>query len=189
MYLVPTVSLLYLFCFIDRANIGKRTPRRYHKASVFLTVRARDRKRQNCRSGEGPQPEGLRLQCAPLHLLHLVYCLRNPVQHHVQVDWTRLVHPRHLTRLRCHLAVDRLRPQLCPGRRCPLCARRLRSRHDARHCLLLVSLVPPLRTHVPPVAVHRHGAHGWRFRWSPGFRHPHSRSFRRRARLAHDLCH
>ncbi len=23
LYLVPTVSLLYLFCFIDRANIGK----------------------------------------------------------------------------------------------------------------------------------------------------------------------
>lgn len=25
-YIVPTVSLLYLFCFIDRANIGKFTP-------------------------------------------------------------------------------------------------------------------------------------------------------------------
>jgi hypothetical protein len=25
LYLVPTVSLLYLFCFIDRANIGKKT--------------------------------------------------------------------------------------------------------------------------------------------------------------------
>lgn len=23
LYIVPTVSLLYLFCFIDRANIGK----------------------------------------------------------------------------------------------------------------------------------------------------------------------
>ena len=25
LYLVPTVSLLYLFCFIDRANIGTTT--------------------------------------------------------------------------------------------------------------------------------------------------------------------
>lgn len=24
LYIIPTVSLLYLFCFIDRANIGKR---------------------------------------------------------------------------------------------------------------------------------------------------------------------
>jgi hypothetical protein len=23
LYIVPTVSLMYLFCFIDRANIGK----------------------------------------------------------------------------------------------------------------------------------------------------------------------
>jgi hypothetical protein len=23
LYIIPTVSLLYLFCFIDRANIGK----------------------------------------------------------------------------------------------------------------------------------------------------------------------
>lgn len=28
LYIVPTVSLLYLFCFIDRANIGKRTSTR-----------------------------------------------------------------------------------------------------------------------------------------------------------------
>jgi hypothetical protein len=26
LYIVPTVSLLYLFCFIDRANIGKCSP-------------------------------------------------------------------------------------------------------------------------------------------------------------------
>ena len=30
LYIVPTVSLLYLFCFIDRANIGQSLPSRYH---------------------------------------------------------------------------------------------------------------------------------------------------------------
>jgi len=46
LYIVPTVALLYLFCFIDRANIGK-----------FILLRARPairvsqchfRQRQNC---------------------------------------------------------------------------------------------------------------------------------------------
>lgn len=30
LYLVPTVALLYLFCFIDRANIGGSTTQHLH---------------------------------------------------------------------------------------------------------------------------------------------------------------
>lgn len=33
LFLVPTVSLLYLFCFIDRANIGKIN--RFHAIGPF----------------------------------------------------------------------------------------------------------------------------------------------------------
>lgn len=30
LYIIPTVALLYLFCFIDRANIGKEPTRESH---------------------------------------------------------------------------------------------------------------------------------------------------------------
>jgi hypothetical protein len=36
--IIPTVSLLYLFCFIDRANIGKRCLRQCTKIEFGLTI-------------------------------------------------------------------------------------------------------------------------------------------------------
>jgi hypothetical protein len=38
LYIIPTVSLLYLFCFIDRANIGKLPRRESHKDPVLNSM-------------------------------------------------------------------------------------------------------------------------------------------------------
>ena len=38
LYVVPTVALLYLFCFIDRANIGKWMFSRYLTLLFFILV-------------------------------------------------------------------------------------------------------------------------------------------------------
>lgn len=58
--IVPTVALLYLFCFIDRANIGKSS-----HGMMALSLRMRrptlthSRQCQTCGTRKGPQNEGV----------------------------------------------------------------------------------------------------------------------------------
>lgn len=94
LYIVPTVSLLYLFCFIDRANIGGCT---YYPTEFCLTM-YNFRQRQNRWIQQRSQARGIRLQSSSLRLLHLLHPLRNSFQHSLQDNRSGMVHPKHLTR-------------------------------------------------------------------------------------------
>jgi hypothetical protein len=60
LYIVPTVALMYLFCFIDRANIGKRS--RHHLSflkMLALIINPNSRQCETCRIQHRPRPKGI----------------------------------------------------------------------------------------------------------------------------------
>jgi hypothetical protein len=63
LYIVPTVALMYLFCFIDRANIGvSHLPHRHSPCEAFSCLLAlRLRKRKIGRFQQRPRLGRLRL--------------------------------------------------------------------------------------------------------------------------------
>lgn len=55
LYIVPTVALMYLFCFIDRANIGEHDlSMNYSLLACHLRLIDYDRKRQTSRIHQRP---------------------------------------------------------------------------------------------------------------------------------------
>ena len=171
LYIIPTVALLYLFCFIDRANIGnarlaglekdlKLTGYDYNAVlSIFYVSYIIF---EVCTSIEADAPPPL------------LTTSTDPIEHLLQVDRPGLVHPHHLAMLRYRIYWYSVRAQqsldLCrslhPGY--------LRSRHAAWNCILYVSLVSALRARLPPLALHRHGSPCWCLWWTSGFCDSHS---------------
>lgn len=93
LYIIPTVALLYLFCFIDRANIGMRGGLHGQKSS--LSDKQTFRQRQTCGIRSRLKLGRVRLQYRSFNLLRLVHCFRNPLCYGLQMDRSRLVYSRH----------------------------------------------------------------------------------------------
>lgn len=102
---VPPVALLFLLCFIDRANIGKITCHTYphpplgenkkRRRTQSLMQKLVCRKCSSRRLRSRPWAPGSRLQPDPVHVLHILRGVRNPMRSPVQIYRPRLVLAAH----------------------------------------------------------------------------------------------
>lgn len=157
--------MLYLWCFIDRANIGewsKRAQTQELGSSTSLIVTYRQC--QDCRNGARSQACWLRLQHYPHCLRCRLPSVRNPINNDLQEGWPRMVSTRHDHRLWRYVYPHSLRTDKGTDGGVALLAVNLRSWLAPLSRLLPLPMVHKGRVAIKNRLLYRLQPYSWRFR-------------------------